>query len=97
MSWNLEKNKYINPREVFKNNHNMYFFDCEDCKSDTVLEYISCFKNKNMFNTTKYKDTFNSYCCTNSCCSVGKCVCINLSNTLSNESTNDSLCESNAG
>ena len=31
--WNLEKNKYINPREVFKNNHNMYFFDCEDCKS----------------------------------------------------------------
>lgn len=42
--------------------------DCEDCVSDTLLEYFSCTRNENIFGVTKYKNTFESFCCLNTCC-----------------------------
>jgi very-short-patch-repair endonuclease len=43
--WNIEKNKNIKPRDIFKNNHNMYFFDCEDCKSTFEMRLDNINKN----------------------------------------------------
>jgi very-short-patch-repair endonuclease len=38
--WNYEKNNNINPRNIFKNAHKKYYFDCNNCKNSFKLSLM---------------------------------------------------------
>lgn len=68
--------------------------DCEDCVTDTLLEYFSCIRNENIFGVTKYKNAFESYCCSNTCCTSNCDNYLDLSynQCLNNINCNEAKC-----
>jgi very-short-patch-repair endonuclease len=52
--WNYEKNNNINPREVFKNTHTEYNFNCKKCNHNFAIQLS--------FLNRKYNNIYCPYC-----------------------------------
>jgi very-short-patch-repair endonuclease len=67
--WNFEKNNNINPRNVFKNSHNKYYFICIECKHIFIASLDKINNNR-----------WCSYCSNNKLCNEQKCkICFEKS------------------
>jgi hypothetical protein len=67
--FNIEKNNNINPRNIFKNSHNKYFFNCNICEHIFQIQL-------NNINTGQ----FCPYCANKKLCESNNCkICYNKS------------------